>query len=59
MVKIKNKGYRKTLSIFIPLFIEQYVYILSIWTHLCILIQTSSVYIMYVLNVPICVNEHI
>ena len=38
------------------LIIEQYEHILSVGTHLHIL-NTYCMYIMYVLNVPICVNE--
>ena len=36
---------------------EQYVHILSTGTHLCILVDTSCMPIMYVLNVTICLNE--
>ena len=39
------------------LFIEQYLHIISVWTCLCILVNTSCIYIKYVLNIPICVNE--
>ena len=38
------------------MYIEQYVQILSDGTYLCIPVNTSSMYIMYVLNVPIYVH---
>ena len=51
-------------SRFCPLFIycllmEQYVLILSVGTCLCILFNTFCMYIMYLLNVSVCVNEWI
>ena len=36
---------------------EQSVHILSLRRHLCILIDATFVYIMYVLNVPLRINE--
>ena len=41
------------------LFIEQYVHILSVRTHLCILFSINCMYIMYILNVFVCIKEHI
>ena len=39
------------------LLIEHYVHVLFIGTHLCIIVNISCMYIMYVLNVLRCVNE--
>ena len=36
---------------------EQYVDILSVGTGLSIFVNTPRMYIMYVLNAPICINE--
>ena len=38
---------------------EQYVHILYVGIHFCILVNTSHVFYMNVLNVPICVKSNI